>query len=48
MKKVIELGYLDYPKKITIRDLADRLKKSRTVTMKMVRRIFKKLVRTVL
>lgn|GEM_PF-1448913 len=47
LKEVIELGYLDYPKKITIRDLANRLKKSRTGTMIMVRRIFKKLVRTV-
>lgn len=46
MKKVIALGYLDYPKKITIRDLARRLKKSKTGTMIMVRRIFKKLART--
>ena len=44
--EILKEGYLEYPKRITLRQLARKLRKSRTGTMLMLRRVFRKSINT--
>ena len=46
ISEILREGYLEYPKRITLRQLARKLRRSRTGTMLMLRRVFKKLINT--
>jgi len=46
ISEILREGYLEYPKRITLRQLARKLRRSRTGTILMLRRVFRKLINT--